>query len=142
MLELEPDELEPDEPEPDEPEPDEPEPVEPEPELEESEPGLVPVLLRDDVPDLVAAVLDEPGSASTTAPAASTLATPTVAVVVVTRLLARCRAATARATASRFRLFMAEVSPHRLGRLWGAVSEPPLSSAYTTCTVPSPPAQA
>jgi hypothetical protein len=54
----------------------------------------------------VEALLDEPGRVSATAPAASTLATPTVAVVATTRPLARRRAATARATASRFGLFM------------------------------------
>jgi hypothetical protein len=69
----------------------------------------VPGLLDEELPALVElapALLDEPGKASATAPAASTLATPTVAVVAVTRVLARWRAATARATASRFRLFM------------------------------------
>lgn len=79
-------------------------------EPDEPEPVLVPpVPLEDELPDLAglgAALLDEPGRASATAPAASTLATPTTAVVVVTRVLARWRAATARATASRFRLFM------------------------------------
>jgi hypothetical protein len=83
------------------------------PELDELE-------LEPDVPELVLPVLDElpdltelaellvadPGRASATAPAASTLATPTVAVVVVIRPLARRRAATALVTASRFRLFM------------------------------------
>ena len=88
--------------EPAEPELDEPELVLPElapPEL------ALPVLLLDEfVP--VEALLDEPGSASATAPAASTLATPTVAVVATTRPLARRRAATPRVTASRFGLFM------------------------------------
>ncbi len=93
--------------EPDEPELDEPELVLPElapPEL--APPELArPVLLLDEfVP--VEALLDEPGSASATAPAASTLATPTVAVVATTRPLARRRAATPRVTASRFGLFM------------------------------------
>jgi hypothetical protein len=79
------------------------------PELDEPElvlPELVPpeLLLDEFVP--VAALLDEPGRASATAPAASTLATPTVAVVATTRPLARWRAATPRATASRFGLFM------------------------------------
>jgi hypothetical protein len=95
-------ELEPDEPELDEPELDEPEPVLPELALPEL---ALPVLLLDEfVP--VEALLDEPGSASATAPAASTLATPTVAVVATTRPLARRRAATPRVTASRFGLFM------------------------------------
>jgi hypothetical protein len=100
-------ELEPDEPELDEPEPVLPEPVLPEPVLPElALPELaLPVLLLDEfVP--VEALLDEPGRASATAPAASTLATPTVAVVATTRPLARWRAATPRVTASRFGLFM------------------------------------
>ena len=62
------------------------------------------LLLDEFVP--VEALLDEPGSASATAPAASTLATPTVAVVATTRPLARWRAATPSVTASRFGLFM------------------------------------
>ena len=86
----------------DEPELDEPEPVLPELALPEL---ALPVLLLDEfVP--VEALLDEPGSARATAPAASTLATPTVAVVATTRPLARRRAATPRVTASRFGLFM------------------------------------
>ena len=86
----------------DEPELDEPEPVLPELALPEL---ALPVLLLDEfVP--VEALLDEPGSVSATAPAASTLATPTVAVVATTRPLARRRAATPRVTASRFGLFM------------------------------------
>jgi hypothetical protein len=107
-------ELEPDEPELDDPVLEEPEleledPDVPEvPELDEPElvlPELAPVLLLDEcVP--VAALLDEPGRASATAPAASTLAAPTVAVVATTRPLARRRAATPRATASGFGLFM------------------------------------
>jgi hypothetical protein len=84
-------------------EPDEPGELEPA-ELLPEEPELV-LLVLDELPDL-AVLLAGPGSASATAPAASTLATPTVAVVVVIRLLARWRAATARATVSRFRLFM------------------------------------
>jgi hypothetical protein len=108
-------ELEPDEPELDDPvlaepeleldEPDVPDvPEVPEPELEEPEPVLPVLLLDEFVP--VEALLDEPGSASATAPAASTLAAPTVAVVATTRPLARRRAATPRVTASRFGLFM------------------------------------
>ena len=95
-------ELEPDEPELDDPVLEEPELVLPELALPEL---AWPELLLDEfVP--VAALLDEPGRASATAPAASTLATPTVAVVATTRPLARWRAATPRATASRFGLFM------------------------------------
>jgi hypothetical protein len=108
LVELEPEELELDEPgvEPEEPvlpEPDVPEPV-----------LLLPVLLDELLDELLDldelafedVVAAEPGSASATAPAASRLATPIVAVVVVTRPLARWRAATARVTASRFGLFM------------------------------------
>ena len=108
-------ELEPDEPELDDPVLEEPEleledPDVPEvPELDEPElvlPELaLPELLLDEFAP-VEALLDEPGRASATAPAASTLATPTVAVVATTRPLARWRAATPRATASRFGLFM------------------------------------
>ena len=86
-------------------------------ELDPDELELVPELLDDELPALVElvpvelapvelALLDEPGRASATAPAASTLATPTVAVVAVTRVRARWRAATAWATESRFRLFI------------------------------------
>jgi hypothetical protein len=81
--------------------PDEPEELVP----EELEPELV-LPVPDELPDLAELLAAGPGSANATAPAASTLATPTVAVVVVIRLLARWRAATARATVSRFRLFM------------------------------------
>jgi hypothetical protein len=100
-------ELEPDEPELDEPELELPELALPElalPELVLPELALPVLLLDEFVP--VEALLDEPGSASATAPAASTLATPTVAVVATTRPLARRRAATPRVTASRFGLFM------------------------------------
>ena len=102
-------ELDPEEPELDEPElePEEPVPCEPDvPELVLLPPVLLEELLDLDEFALEGAVAAEPGSASATAPAASTLATPTVAVVVVTRPVARWRAATARATASRFGLFM------------------------------------
>jgi hypothetical protein len=74
-------------------------------ELEPDDPELVlPVL--DELPEVAELLVADPGRASATAPAASTLATPTVAVVVVIRPLARRRAATALVTASRFRLFM------------------------------------
>ena len=124
LFELEPDELddpvlaepelEPEEPDvPEVPEvPDEPELVLPEvpdvpdePEVPEVPELVLPVLLFEEFV-LVAAWVDEPGRASATVPAASTLATPTVAVVATTRPLARWRAATPRATASRFGLFM------------------------------------
>jgi hypothetical protein len=101
-------ELEPELPELEEPELEEPELELEEPDVPEvpEEPELVlPVLLFDEFAP-VEAPLDELGSASATAPAASTLATPTVAVVATTRPLARRRAVTPRATASRFGLFM------------------------------------
>ena len=62
----------------------------------------------DDVPDCADDVplLCEPGSARAMAPAAATLASPTVAVVVWIRLRPRARAATARRTLSRFGVFM------------------------------------
>jgi hypothetical protein len=102
-----------------EPELPELEELEPE-ELEPDVPEVPEVLPLDELADfdglvLVEAVLAEPGSASATAPAASTLATPTVAVVVTTRPLARRRAATPRVTVSRFGLFMVEASLMRLG---------------------------
>ena len=90
-------------------------------ELDEPELALPVLLLADGevllLGELVRleAVLAEPGNASAIAPAASTLAAATVVVVVVTRPLARRRAAMARATTSRFGLFIVEVSPHRLG---------------------------
>jgi hypothetical protein len=114
LLELEP-EL--DEPEPDVPEPDVPELVEPV--LVEPELPVLPLLAElpdvDEFELVDAAPVVEPGSARATAPAASTLATPTVAVVVVIRPRPRCRAVTARVTVSRFGLFIVEVSPLPLG---------------------------
>jgi hypothetical protein len=92
LLELEPEEFELDEPELDEPE------------------FVLP--LAGELPDagefafVDEALLVELGSASATAPAARTLATPTVAVVVLIRPLPRRRAATPRATLSRFGVFM------------------------------------
>jgi hypothetical protein len=99
--ELEPDELEPDEFEPldefDELEPlDELAPLdvfEPEPELADP----VPVLEVEPL-ECVDALLVEPGSTAATAPAASRLATPTVAVVVFSLRRPRSRSATARET--------------------------------------------
>jgi hypothetical protein len=60
----------------------------------------VPVLvLADELPGLVVAVVwVEPGSTAATAPAASTLAKPTVAVAVFSLRLPRSRSATARDT--------------------------------------------
>jgi hypothetical protein len=76
----------------------------PEPEL--AEPPLdapvpdddVPVLLLPDELELLVALCVEPGSAAATAPAASRLATPTVAVVVFSLRRPRSRSATARET--------------------------------------------
>ena len=76
----------------------------PEPEL--AEPPLdapvpdddVPVLLLPDEPELPVVVCVEPGSAAATAPAASRLATPTVAVAVFSLRRPRSRSATARET--------------------------------------------
>ena len=89
LLELEPDEFEPDEPEPDEFEPvlELPEPELPDPEFVLPLAGELP-----DVEEFVfvdEALPVEPGSASATAPAASKLATPTVAVVALIRPLPR-----------------------------------------------------
>jgi hypothetical protein len=105
--------LELDEPELDEPElilaepelwvPDD-EPVDPvDPVLPEAEPG------DEDVPLL------EPGSVRAMAPAVTTLASPTVAVVVLIRLRPRARAAAARRTLSRFGVFMTGSLPSRSG---------------------------
>jgi len=76
----------------------------PEPEL--AEPLLdapvpdddVPVLLLPDELELPVVVCVEPGSAAATAPAASRLATPTVAVVAFSLRRPRSRSATARET--------------------------------------------
>ena len=88
------DELEPDEF--DELEPDE---FEPEPELADPVPVLAPVLGVEVEPlECVDALLVEPGSTAATAPAASRLATPTVAVVVFSLRRPRSRSATARET--------------------------------------------
>ena len=110
LLELEPDEFE----------PDEPEPVLEVPEPEPADPELV-LPLAGELPDVEEFVFVdealpvEPGRASATAPAASKLATPTVAVVALIRPLPRWRAAFARAMLSGFGVFMTEVSPPALG---------------------------
>jgi hypothetical protein len=80
-----------------------PELVPDEPELAEPELELVPgfalpwldELLEDEVPVLVAAGCVEPGSTAATAPAAITLANPTVAVVAFSLRRPRSRSATA-----------------------------------------------
>jgi hypothetical protein len=71
-----------------------------EPELPEAELLAVPDVELDeefpvDLPGCVTAACVEPGSASATAPAAATLAKPTVAVVAFSRRLPRSRSATA-----------------------------------------------
>jgi hypothetical protein len=58
----------------------------------------VPVLLLADEPELLVVLCAEPGSAAATAPAASTLATPTVAVAVFSLRRPRSRSATASET--------------------------------------------
>jgi hypothetical protein len=88
-------EPEPAEPEPFEAEPDEPEPAEPEP-----VPAVPPdaPLPADELVELLedAVLWVEPGSAAATAPAATTLAKPTVAVATFSRWRPRSRSATAR----------------------------------------------
>ena len=87
------------------PELDEPEPiwVDPEAWVPDDDP-----VAPDDVPAWVDDVplLCEPGSVRATTPAVTTLAIPTVAVVVWIRLRPRARAAVARRTLSRFGVFM------------------------------------
>jgi hypothetical protein len=111
-------ELELDEPvlELDEPEPvlDEPDPTLVEPELWVPDEPVDPVvpeveLCDEDVPLL------EPGSVRAMAPAVTTLASPTVAVVVLIRLRPRARAAAARRTLSRFGVFMTGSLPSSSG---------------------------
>ena len=72
---------------------------EPEPELADPVPVLAPVLGVEVEPlECVDALLVEPGSTAATAPAASRLATPTVAVAVFSLRRPRSRSATARET--------------------------------------------
>jgi len=78
-----------------------PDVFEPEPELADPVPVLVPVLapvLEVEPLECVDALLVEPGSTAATAPAASRLATPTVAVAVFSLRRPRSRSATARET--------------------------------------------
>ena len=73
--------------------------VEPEPELADPVPVLAPVPEVEVEPlEPVDALLVEPGSTAATAPAASRLATPTVAVAVFSLRRPRSRSATARET--------------------------------------------
>ena len=128
--ELEP-ELEPDDPElvPDEPVP---EPVPDEPELTLVDPELaVPEDdPADDEPDEVEPVEDvvlcEPGRARAMAPAVTTLASPTVAVAVWTRLRPRARDAMARRTPSRFVFIPGSLLPASGNGLCTG-SQPPMS---------------
>lgn len=70
---------------------------EPEPELADPVPVLAPVLEVEPL-ECVDALLAEPGRTAATAPAASRLATPTVAVAVFSLRRPRSRSATARET--------------------------------------------
>jgi hypothetical protein len=127
-LEPEPDdpELVPDEPVPDEPVPDEPELtlVDPELAVPEDDPA-------EDDPDEVEPVEDvvlcEPGRARAMAPAVTTLASPTVAVAVWTRLCPRARDAMARKTLSRFGVFIPGSLLPASGNGLCTGSQPPMS---------------
>ncbi len=130
-LELDDPELEPDpeldDPEllPDEPVPDEPVPDEPELALLDPEPSV-----PDDVPDEVEPVEDvvlcEPGRARPMTPAVTTLASPTAAVAVWTRLWPRARDAMARRTLSRFVFIPGSLLP-AAGNGLCTSSQPPMS---------------
>jgi hypothetical protein len=69
-----------------------------EPPLDAPVPDDVPVLVLPDELELLVVLCVEPGSVAATAPAASRLATPTVAVVVFSLRRPRSRSATARET--------------------------------------------
>jgi hypothetical protein len=75
-----------------------PEPGLAEPPLDAPVPDDVPAALLPDELELLVVVCVEPGSTAATAPAASRLATPTVAVVVFSLRRPRSRSATARET--------------------------------------------
>ncbi len=136
-LELDDPEPDPDDPElvPDDPVPDDPVPDEPvpdEPELTLVDPELaVPDDDPDDEPDEVEpaedVVLCEPGRARAMAPAVTTLASPTVAVAVWTRLCPRARDAMARRTLSRFGVFIPGSLPPAAGNGLCTGSQPPMS---------------
>jgi hypothetical protein len=82
-----------------EPDPDEPEPAEPElaePAFAVPLPAELPAF--DELSEEVTVLCVEPGSTTATAPAASTLAKPTVAVVAFSLRRPRSRSATARET--------------------------------------------
>lgn len=85
------------EPEPAEPEP-EPGLAEPLPDTCDPPPGDdLPLLLTEELPGVVTLWCVDPGSTAATAPAAITLAKPTVAVAAFSRRRPRSRSATARA---------------------------------------------
>jgi len=67
---------------------------------ESSEPPVAAALELLELPEVVAVWCVEPGSAAATAPAATTLAKPTVAVVAFSLRLPRSRSAIARARAA------------------------------------------
>jgi hypothetical protein len=131
-LELDDPELVPDDPElvPDEPVPDEPVPDEPELTLVDPELAVPEDDPADDEPDEVEPVEDvvlcEPGRATAMAPAVTTLASPTVAVAVWTRLRPRARDAMARRTPSRFVFIPGSLLPASANGLCTG-SQPPMS---------------
>ena len=129
--ELVPDEPVPDEPVPDEPVPDEPLPDEPELTLVDPELSVPEDDPADDEPDEVEpaedVVLCEPGRARAMAPAVTTLASPTVAVAVWTRLCPRARDAMARRTLSRFGVFIPGSLLPASGNGLCTGSQPPMS---------------
>ncbi len=130
--ELEPDdpELVPDEPVPDELVPDELVPDEPELTLVDPELSVPEDDPADDEPDEVEpaedAALCEPGRARAMAPAVTTLASPTVAVAVWTRLRPRARDAMARTTPSRLVFIPGSLLPASGNGLCTG-SQPPMS---------------
>ncbi len=128
-------ELVPDEPVPDEPVPDEPVPDEPEFTLVDPELAVPEDDPADDDPDEVEpaedVVLCEPGRARAMAPAVTTLASPTVAVAVWTRLCPRARDAMARRTLSRFGVFIPGSLLPAAGNGLCTGSQPPMSLDVT-----------
>jgi hypothetical protein len=132
LLNPEPEELELDDPElvPDEPVPDEPVPDEPELTLVDPELAVPEDDPADDEPDEVEPVEDvvlcEPGRPTVMAPAVTTLASPTAAVAVWTRLRPRARDAMARRTRSRFVFIPGSLLPASGNGLCTA-SQPPMS---------------
>lgn len=109
---------------PAEPLPDEPEPCVPEPELAVPEDDLA----DDDAGPEDAALLCEPGRTRAMAPAVTTLASPTVTVVVWTRLCPRARDALARCTLSRSGAFITRSLLSASGNGLCTSSEPPMNA--------------